>query len=408
MVSLEKITHLASQSKFDTLGENSFFEPQVDIGKAKRLGYGIKRDRFSSKYTFSGKDPIDQKDEISKACVYHAWGQNGRRVSLFKTLFTNSCHHQCNYCTNASNCTNRSKKISYTPGELARTTMKLYREKYIEGLFLSSGAGRDQEVIMEKMIESANLLRNKYNFRGYIHLKVLPGTSLDHIKQAAEPADRLSINIETTSPIYMDEICPTKDYKNDIISRQRYIKNILKYRNLPGGQTTQLIVGGTDESDREIFDSIRYEYKKLDMRRVYYSSFHPIGGTAYEKREAQPLWREHRLYQMDWLYRIYNLDEKEIGHAFGDEGYLANTDPKTTIARETFDSPIDPNHASYRELVRIPGIGPKSASRIVIMRKREKIIKREQLRSLGAVVNRARPFIKLNGWCDSTLDRWMK
>jgi len=408
MVTLDKITHLAAGSSFDTLGRNSFHEPDIDLGKAKRLGYGIKRDVCSSTYEGASGNRRDQKDEVTRACVYHAWGHNGRRVSLFKTLFTNSCYHECNYCINASNCTKSSKILAYTPEELARITMKLYREKYIEGLFLSSGAGRNEEIIMEKMIESAKLLREKYSFKGYIHLKILPGTSLDHIKQAVEPADRVSINIETTSPMYMNELSPTKDYRNDIISRQQQIKNILDRRPLPGGQTTQLVVGGSNESDREIFDSMLYEYKKLDMRRVYYSSFHPIDGTAYEKREAQPLWREHRLYQMDWLYRIYNLDAKEIGHAFEDSGYLPNTDPKTTIAREIMDGPMDPNQASYRELIRVPGIGPKSASRIVMMRKREKIIKREQLRSLGAVVKRARPFIKLNGWCDSTLDRWVK
>lgn len=393
MVSLDKIAHLALESRFDSLGP----EVSVDPDKLASLGAGTRHDICTS--TFSPRSPA-----LPGIC--HSFTRDGRCVSLLKTLYTNHCTHQCNYCNNASNCSQHAKIFSYTPEELAAITLALYRSNYIEGLFLSSGSGRDEDAIMERLVETARLLRDKYGFQGYIHLKVLPGSSLAHIQEAMELADRVSVNLEAASTSRMSEMSATKDYDNDIIQRQRYIRDLMEKVDLPAGQTTQLVVGASGESDEEIFKRVLYEYREIGVKRTYYSAFCPQMGTAFASREPQPLWREHRLYQMDWLYRIYHFKPCEIDNAFDENGFLPNTDPKRAIARELLDSPIDPNAASYRELIRVPGIGPKSALRIVALRKRTPIMSKEELASLGVRIKRAGPFLKINGWRDSTLEMW--
>jgi predicted DNA-binding helix-hairpin-helix protein len=226
-------------------------------------------------------------------------------------------------------------------------------------------------------------------------------------------ADRVSINLEAASASYMNEICSTKSYEGDILQRQSYIRRFMGKMNseagaavLPAGQTTQLVVGASDESDEEIFLRVVYEYDEIKVKRAYYSAFSPQHGTLLEGRQAQPLWRERRLYQMDWLYRIYHFRPEEIRHAFDDRGFLPNSDPKMAIAREFLDLPLDPNLASYRQLLRVPGIGPKSARRILARRKRQQFVSRKDLAALGVRIRSASPFLKINGWRDATLEMW--
>ncbi|MCX6678430.1 MAG: helix-hairpin-helix domain-containing protein [Methanothrix sp.] len=404
MVSLEKIAHLAEECRFDSLGPaRSPAVVSVDAEKLSTLGGGTRHDVCAS--TFSPR-------ETPMPGICHAFTQDGRCVSLFKTLYTNHCTHQCGYCTNAANCSRKARAFSYTPEELARITLSLYRSNYIEGLFLSSGAGRDEDRVMEKMVETSRLLRQKFAFSGYIHLKVLPGASHAHIQEAVELADRVSINLEAASASHMNEICATKNYESDILQRQRYIRDMSSETSdtvktvLPAGQTTQLVVGAAGESDEEIFKRVLYEYKEIGVRRAYYSTFSPQQGTSFEKRKAQPLWREHRLYQMDWLFRVYHFQPGEIRHAFNENGFLANADPKTAIAREFMDEPVDPNTASLRELLRVPGIGPRSAQKIVAFRKRQPIVAKAELAAMGIRIKRAGPFLKINGWRDTTLEMW--
>jgi predicted DNA-binding helix-hairpin-helix protein len=401
MVTLEKIARLAEGSCFDSLGQNAASIPDIrpiidkQSDKLYTLGAGTRYDICTS----SGCGQM--------AGVCHSFTHDGRCISLFKTLYTNHCTHQCNYCTNSSNCSSKSKIFSYTPEELARLTFSLYQSNYVEGLFLSSGSGRDHDAIMEKLIETARLLRQHYGFSGYIHLKILPGASLDHIKEAMELSTRVSVNLEAPSSYHMSEICSTKDYNNDIVQRQRYIKNLMEKVPLPAGQTTQMVVGATHESDREIFDRVLYEYQELKVKRAYYSAFYPQKGTAFASKEPQALWREHRLYQMDWLYRIYHFRPREIVYAFDEEGYLPNADPKEAIAKQLIDAPVDPNAASYWDLLLVPGIGPRSAQRIIAFRKKRMITKKEELTNFGVRLKRAAPFLVINGWRDTTLDRWL-
>jgi predicted DNA-binding helix-hairpin-helix protein len=401
MATLEKIAHLSLGSCFDSLGQSpsELIVTEPDADKISALGKGTRYDVCASSST------LDDKNDF-KSGICHAFTHDGRCVSLFKTLYTNACSHQCNYCSNSSNCANKSKRYAYKPEELAKITLSLYRYNYIEGLFLSSGSGRDEDAIMEKIVETARLLRDKYSFEGYIHLKILPGASHSHIQEAMELADRVSINLEATSESRMVEMSSTKNYESDIVQRQRYIRDLMPKINLPAGQTTQIVVGGCGESDQEIFKRVLYEYREIGVKRTYYSAFCPIEGTAFQSRQKEPVWREHRLYQVDWLYRIYHFSPGEISYAFDQDGFLENSDPKLAIARESITSPLDPNSADYRDLIRVPGIGPKSAMRILGLRKEKKITKREELAYLGVRVKRATPFLKLGGWTNSTLDRW--
>jgi predicted DNA-binding helix-hairpin-helix protein len=393
MVTLEKMAHLAQESRFDSLGPAL----NVDQEKLRSLGEGTKHDVCASTYSHRNQ---------ALPAICHAFTHDGRCVSLFKTLYTNRCGHSCNYCTNATNCRKKLMAFSYTPEELAGITLSLYRANYIEGLFLSSGSGRNEDYIMERMVETARILRHNHDFEGYIHLKVLPGASHSHIQEAMELSDRVSINLEVSTASHMNEISATKNYESDILQRQRYIRDLMTKANLPAGQTTQLMVGAITESDEEIFKRVIYEYQEIGVRRAYYSAFCPQKGTVFDTRMQQPVWREHRLYQMDWLYRVYHFQPREIGYAFDENGFLANHDPKMAIARQMMDSPLDPNVASYNELLKVPGIGPRSAQRIIALRKRQPIARKTELAVLGVTIKRASPFLKINGWRDTTLEMW--
>lgn len=415
MVSLEKMVRLATEGRFDAADKspNPGTPGDIDLRKVRALGAGTKYDVCgSSASTREVEDGAGRIGDVLIAGLCHAFAPDGRCVSLFKTLYTNSCRHQCRYCPNSSAGRGGAPVFAYTPEELARITVNLYRGNYIEGLFLSSGVGGDEDTVMEQMLESVKLLRTKYRFMGYVHLKILPGASREHVKQALELVDRVSINVESPSRSRMSELSGTKDYENDIIQRQRYVRDILDKSRAnaaaPAGQTTQFVIGAAGESDEEIFDRMVYEYGELSVKRAYFSSFSAVGGTPLEGRCSQPRWREHRLYQMDWLYREYGLEASEIRHAFDENGFIGNSDPKARIARATLSAPVDPNIAGYRELVRVPGIGPRSAYRIVNVRRSEKLWKGRQLAKLGVRMRNAAPFLRLNGWATGTLDRWLQ
>jgi putative DNA modification/repair radical SAM protein len=401
VTALEKIARLAAESSFDSVGPAP--GRAIDLAKVEALGRGTKYDLCTS--SAAKREGEDGLGSALRGGLCHSFTGSGRCVSLFKTLYTNVCPHDCGYCPNAS-VSARKKTFSYTPEELARITLALYRENRIEGLFLSSGMGRGEGETMEEMIEAVRLLRSAHKFRGYVHLKILPGSSKEHVREAMELADRVSVNLEGPSAARVAELCPSKNYERDILARQRYIRDLSEEVSLPAGQTTQMVVGAAGETDREIFDRILLEYDVLNLNRVYFSAFTPLAGTAFEDREMAPAWREHRLYQVDWLYRVYKLAEAEISAAFDDDGFLRNTDPKVAIARASFGEPVDPNGASFAELIRVPGIGPKSARRILLRRKARRIERMRDLAKLGVAARRAGPFLKVGGKAGTTLDRW--
>ncbi|HUY00667.1 MAG TPA: putative DNA modification/repair radical SAM protein [Candidatus Deferrimicrobium sp.] len=340
--------------------------------------------------------------------VCHSFLPDGRCVTLLKVLYTNKCIHDCKYCFNSTSSTRQ--RTSFEPQELTRLFMNLYLRNYVEGLFLSSGVCGSAEKTMEGMLGVVEQLRMKEHFEGYIHLKVLPSSPYYLIKEGSTYADRLSVNCEAPNKSRFQELSGTKEYKNDILTRIAWIKGLKKQKLLPAGHTTQFVVGGADEPDRELLKMALWLYENMDLNRSYYSAFSPIKGTPLENMQATPIKREHRLYQADWLLRKYNFKFSELELAFNDKGNIPITeDPKLLIAQADPDRfPLEINEASYEDLLHIPGIGPISARRIINLRKNQIVIEEfRQLANIGVVLKRARPYIKVAYKRQTQLDNFL-
>jgi predicted DNA-binding helix-hairpin-helix protein len=267
----------------------------------------------------------------------------------------------------------------------------------VNGLFLSSGVARDPDYETSRMIDAVKLVRQDFGFKGYIHFKVLPGVSRHLIVEASKYADRMSINVEAPNKSILSQYSTCKDFRNDILKRQSWIQSI----HPKSGQSTQVVLSNIS-TDKDILKLMRYEYEYMALKRVYYSSFIPVPGTALENEPAEPKIRESRLYNVDFLIRLYGYKYKEFLQIMDDE-MLPRTDPKLALAKFSFERPLDINESSYGDLIRIPGIGPKTASAILARCKNGKIDSYAQLDALGATVERAKPFISLNGMRQSSL-----
>ena len=312
---------------------------------------------------------------------------------LFKALQSNSCTHDCRYCINSS-C--RQRKVSLKPQEVAQTFVSLAGKNYIQGLFLSSGVAGNAERAGEKMIESARLIRREHGFRGYIHLKVLPTMPKHQIEQMAELADRLSLNLEAPSKSRFSELGSTKQYKSDLEKRLKWIDG-LGGKSRMKSFTTQFVLGAAGESDAEILGAMDRLYESTSLWRTYFSAFEPVKGTAFENRKREPKIREHRLYQADWLLRVYGFKLKEVKAALNEQGNLSpHRDVKIAAAVNTPEKfPVDVNNAGREELLKVPGIGPVGADRILKAREQGRIRETWQLKECGVIAMRALPFVQL-------------
>ena len=344
------------------------------------------------------------------AGVCHSWTADGRCVSLLKVLYSNVCRYDCAYCVNRAS--SDIRRAAFTPDELADLTAAFYRRNYIEGLFLSSGVFSDPDIVMEKLIATAKKLRREAGYGGYIHMKIIPGAGGRYIREAGLWADRLSANIELPTAKSLRALAPQKSGDTILGAMRDFSETSCQFaedrRRLkstpvfaPAGQSTQLIVGASEEDDRQIINLSGALYRKFSLRRVYYSAFIPPAPEGERDPRLPgitrpPLLREHRLYQADWLLRFYNFTPDEI--LGGQDAYLdAQLDPKTAWAlRHIARFPVDIARAGYEELLRIPGIGSRSALRIVEAR-RSRSLTFDALRRLGVVVKRARYFITVGG-----------
>ena len=377
-----------------------------------------------------GKDSLGGKHFGARlpAGVCHSWTQDGRCVSLLKVLYSNVCKYDCAYCVNRASAD--IKRSSFTVQELVDITCEFYRRNYIEGLFLSSGIFADPDIVMEKLIDTARTLRAEAGFGGYIHMKIIPGTGERLIREAGLWTDRLSVNIELPTDKSLQRLAPEKtgkiilgamgDFSNlsEEHEESRRVARFLpqgKARTpafAPAGQSTQLIVGASSEDDRQIINLSSSLYNKFSLRRVYYSAFvHPGAPARGSSQDARlpdipgpPLVREHRLYQADWLMRFYHFAASEI--LSEEQPFLdSSIDPKTALALRNLDFfPIEINRADYETLLRVPGIGAKTARRVIETR-RSRSLNFENLRRLGAVLKRARYFINCGGdWIEKPDD----
>ncbi len=360
--------------------------------------------------TSSGVDRAGKKGEIGSTVasgICHSFAADGRCITLLKVLLSNSCVFDCSYCINRR--TNDIKRASFEPKELADLTMQFYRRNYIEGLFLSSAVIRNPDYTCEQMIRVLELLRNEYRFRGYIHAKAIPGADELLIRRIGLLADRMSVNIELPSQKSLLLLAPDKS-REKILNPMRTIQRsitesrteLVRYKSAPkfapAGQSTQMIIGASPETDYQILTLAAALYKGYGLKRVFYSAYIPMveGRNLPALTSKPPLLREHRLYQADWLMRFYHFDASEL---LDEKNPNFNTfvDPKCSWALTHLERfPVEINSADYETLLRIPGVGVKSAKKIVAAR-RTGALDFDGLKKLGVVLKRAQYFILCKG-----------
>ena len=340
--------------------------------------------------------------------ICHSFSADGRCISLLKILFTNECIYDCKYCVNRRS--NDVVRTSFTPDEICKLTMEFYRRNYIEGLFLSSGIVKTPDYTMELVYHALYKLRTQYNFQGYIHVKAIPGANLDLVRSVGFLADRMSVNLELPTAESLKLLAPHKNRKN-ILSPMRLVQNqltenkqeILDYRNaprfVPAGQSTQMIIGATPESDYQILKVTESLYQKFELKRVFYSAFVPVvedKALPAKTGDGPPRLREHRLYQADWLLRYYHFQADEL-LSKEQPNFNPLFDPKCNWALKHLEYfPVEINQADYKMLLRVPGLGYKSATRIIKARRMGKLDFMD-LKKIGVVLKRAMYFITCNG-----------
>ena len=375
---LEKLRILAESAKYDVSCSSS--------GTVRR---GVKGDGIGN--------------TVGGIGICHSFADDGRCIALLKVMLTNYCMYDCAYCINRRS--NDIKRATMSVSEVVEVTMEFYRRNYIEGLFLSSGVVRNPDYTMERLARVAQELRTVHRFNGYIHLKSIPGASRELVNQAGLYADRMSVNIEIPNEGSLKYLAPEKDFKS-VYEPMGYIRQGVlentedrrKFRNaprfVPAGQSTQMIVGASPEHDRDILKLSSALYATPTMRRVYYSGYIPV--NTYDSRlpvtKQPPLVRENRLYQADWLMRFYKFSADEIADDSHPDLEL-EIDPKLSWAlRHPEFFPVDVNRADYEMILRIPGVGVKSATLIVNARRFRRLTS-DHLRKIGVVMKRARYFI---------------
>ena len=379
---LEKLTILSDAAKYDAACTSSGVRRKFQPGK---IG--------------------NTSSSIAGCC--HSFSADGRCVTLLKVLMTNSCVYDCKYCVNRRS--NDTRRAAFTPRELAELTIGFYRRNYIEGLFLSSGVLRNADYTTEQMIRALRILRQEYGFNGYIHAKAIPGTSPELVQQLGLLADRMSVNIELPSQQGLQTLAPDKT-REAILRPMSLIRDkvfeskqeLVKYKHAPSfapaGQSTQLIVGATRDTDRHILHLTEALYQKYRLKRVFYSAYVPVVENSLLPAldTKPPLLREHRLYQADWLLRFYGFQASELlDEAHPD--FNPQLDPKCSWAVAHLEQfPVEIMRADYETLLRVPGIGPTSARRIVSAR-RTAHLRFEDLKKLGVVVKRAQYFLLCDG-----------
>lgn len=387
-----------------------FLTAGQEMSLMEKLGILANSAKYDVACTSSGVDRkgngVDMGNCVA-AGICHSFSSDGRCISLLKILLTNECIYDCKYCLNR--CSNDVPRATFTPDEVCTLTVEFYRRNYIEGLFLSSGILNNPTFTMELIYRTIWLLRSKYRFNGYVHVKAIPGSDPEVIRRTGFLVDRMSINLELPTAEGLRTLAPNK-HRKSILTPMRQIQNgitankndLVLYRNAPvfvgGGQATQMIIGATPESDYQILNVAESLYQKFDLKRVFYSAFVNVTGDKQLPAlpGGPPLLREHRLYQADWLLRFYGFKADEL---LDEKRPFFNVmlDPKEDWAvRHLEQFPVEINRAPLEQLLRIPGVGVKSARRIVAARRSANLTFAD-LKKIGVVLKRALYFITCGG-----------
>jgi predicted DNA-binding helix-hairpin-helix protein len=337
------------------------------------------------------------RDDLGR-WIYPAALPDGQRVRVLKVLMTNVCEKNCHYCGVRAG--RDVPRTSFAPEELAAAFDRIHRADLVDGLFLSSGVCAGAGRTMDRMLACVELIRSRYQFSGYIHLKLLPGASESHIERAVQLAHRVSVNLEAPNAGRLAAIAPHKHFFQELAEPMHVAKRLIDAsggRLAPAGQTTQFVVGAAGEPDREILATTARLYHELDLKRAYFSAFQPVAGTPLDGLSPTPPWREHRLYQADWLLRFYGFRYEDL--IFDPAGNLPRAaDPKLMYARSHPEHfPVEVNRATRQQLLRVPGLGPRSVGRILQWRRQGPLRALSDLARAGAVAERAAPYIVLDG-----------
>ncbi len=334
--------------------------------------------------------------------VHPAQLPNGQTIKLLKTLLTSACERDCFYCPFRAG--RDFRRATFKPEEFANVFMELNRTGAAEGTFLSSGVAGGGIKTQDQLLDTADILRRKHGFRGYIHLKIMPGAEKSQVERAMQLADRVSVNLEAPSTERLAQLAPHKQFLDELLQPLKWVEEIRRTQPTCNGwngrwpsTTTQFVVGGADESDLELLTTTAWLNKNVRLKRAYFSAFHPISDTPLENKTATDPMREHRLYQASFLLRDYGFDLEEL--PFLDEGFLPlRTDPKLAWAQLNLPHhPLEINKAEKSELLRIPGVGPKGADAIMNARRKGKLRDLSSLRRLGIVPERVAPFVLMDG-----------
>jgi predicted DNA-binding helix-hairpin-helix protein len=371
-------------AKLESIGQLMALEPAEEVGAG---GTPLPRSPFDS--TAGCGAGVDNH------FIHNAIMPGGKRIALLKTLQTSACERDCYYCPFRAG--RDFRRATLTPDEMARVFDEMARRGQVEGIFLSSGMAGGGIRTQDKLIATAEVLRNKYNFRGYIHLKVMPGAEADQIRRAMQLANRVSVNLEAPNTQRLAQLAPHKVFLEELVRPLRTIESIRHEQGGGPGSTTQFVVGGADESDREILVTASQLIREARLSRVYFSAFHPIPDTPLENHPPTHPLREHRLYQSDFLLRQYGFRFDDL--VFDASGNLPmDTDPKIAWAQQHLaHAPVEINRAGRSELLRVPGIGPKTVDVILRERRKGRLRELNDLRKLGVISARAAPFILLAG-----------
>jgi predicted DNA-binding helix-hairpin-helix protein len=334
----------------------------------------------------------------------------GKRITLLKTLLTSACERNCHYCPFRAG--QNYRRAAFTPDEMADTFMDMYRAGMVEGLFLSSGIINGGITTQDKLIDTAQIIRRKHEYRGYMHLKIMPGAQEDQIRRSMQLASRVSVNLEGPNDHRLALLAPKKSFLQELVEPLMFIEQIRRteapvgtwHTMSPGhspdrwpSSTTQFVVGAVGESDLELLVTSAFLYKNAGLSRTYYMAFRPVPGTPLEEIPPADPWRQHRLYQASFLLRDYGFDLEEL--PFSQQGNLSlTTDPKHTWALENLSqSPVEVNRADRELLLRVPGIGPKGARSILQARRANRFRDLNDLKEIGVNPNRPAPFVLLDG-----------
>ena len=382
--------------KLQDIATQMHLEPAEDVPLHSKQG--------TSTVAPCGQVVVSKRRQNKKADlgIYQAVMPNGKKAPLLKTLLTSACERDCHYCPFRAG--RNYQRTTFKPQEMAQAFMDMYRAGVAKGLFLSSGIIGGGVRTQDKLIETAVLLRQKHQFQGFIHLKVMPGAEQAQIERAMQLVDRLSVNLEAPNEKRLLTMAPRKQFFKELVQPLQWIEEIRQsqpaYKGWNGrwpSTTTQFVVGGTDETDLELLATAQYLTKTLHLGRTYFSTFSPIIDTPLENRPAENPIRTHRLYQASFLFRDYDFNLEEM--PFTSAGNLPlDADPKLAWAKANLhDSPVEVNQASRNELLRVPGVGPKGATAIVMARSQSTLRHLQDLQAIGVQTKRLVPFVLLDG-----------